>query len=44
VRDTRERAPDLVCVHHRRLEPPLSDAHESSLSRSAMRMCRPFLA
>src|SRR5258708_7837264 len=44
VRDARERAADLVGIHHGRLEPPLSDAHANSRSRSAMRTCSPLRA
>ena len=44
VRDAGERAADLVRIHHRRLQPAFGDAHESSLSRSAMRTWRPLRA
>ena len=44
VGDARQRAPDLVGVHHGGLEATLSDAHERSRSRRAMRMWSPFRA
>ena len=45
VRDARERAPDLVGVHHRGLQPALLyRAHPNNLSRSAMRIHSPFRA
>src|SRR5487761_1843608 len=44
MRDSRKRSPDLVRVHHRRLEPLLGDAHPSRRSRRAMRTWRPLCA
>ena len=44
VGDARERAADLVLVHHDGLDLVLRDAHEMSQSRSAMRMKRPLRA
>src|SRR5665213_4012167 len=44
VRDARERAANLVGIHHRGFEPAFGDAHERRRSRSAMRTCRPLRA
>src|SRR5437660_7368060 len=44
VSDPRERAPDLVTIHHRRFQPALGDAHANNLSNKAMRMYRPLRA
>src|SRR5438094_966947 len=42
--DARKRAADLVRVHDRGFEASFGDAHDRSLSRRAMRMCRPLRA
>src|SRR5487761_934782 len=42
VRDSRQGSPNLVGIHHRRLEPLLGDAHPRRRSRSAMRTWRPL--
>src|SRR3989440_1961079 len=44
VRDAMQRPADLVGVHHRCLQAAFGDAHDSNLSRSAIRICRPFRA
>src|SRR6266851_7313893 len=44
VRDSRQRAADLLCIHDRGLETALGDAHDSTLSSSAMRMYIPLRA
>src|SRR5207253_9396144 len=42
--DARKRAADLVRVHDRGFEASFGDAHDRTLSRRAMRMCRPLRA